>query len=361
MGIRKLLENLKEKGLKIGIISSNSKKNIEQYLKLKKMDVFDNICTSNKIFGKHVEIRKLLKKLDMKAGNVIYIGDEYRDIIACKNSSVRILAVTWGYDSLDLIKKGNPDFIANKPEEIYKIIDNIEIDKKSDLKDLEIVLISDLHLGYINNNRKLEKAVKKINQQSPDIVFIAGDLFDGNFLAVQSHDDAKELLNSIKTKYGTFLCWGNHDAGNSFGRMKQFIKSTDIILIEDNVINIENKFIIAGRKDSYPIDFQGEMRVSDFKELDKVNKELPIIVIDHQPSNLMEYVNKADLVLSGHTHKGQVFPFNLITKHLFIVDYGHYKSDSGLQSIVTSGLGTWGPPMRIGSDNEIAKIAVRFN
>lgn len=238
---------------------------------------------------------------------------------------------------------------------------DITIDKKSSIDNLKVILISDVHLGYINDNNKFRKAVDKINKQNPDVVVITGDLFDGNFLALQSPNETKDIFNSIKTKYGTYLCWGNHDAGSSFHMMKDFIKETNITLLEDEMINVENKFIIVGRRDSSPIGNQGGSRQVEYKDLELLKEDLPVIVLDHQPSNIEEYAEIADLVLCGHTHKGQAFPFSLITKKLFIVDYGYYRFDSKAQVIVTSGLGTWGPPMRIGSDNEIASINIKFN
>ncbi len=234
---------------------------------------------------------------------------------------------------------------------------DIKIDKKSNLDKLNLVLISDLHLGYFNDNKKFKKNIDKINSLNPDAVVIAGDVFDGNFKAVQNNEETRILFNSIKSKYGTFLNFGNHDAGETFTEMKRFVESTNVNLLEDNLVKIENKFAIAGRKDMRPIGFQGEERK---KEWNKAGEDkLPIIVLEHEPV-FDEYNGKADLVLSGHTHKGQIFPFNLATKMYYKNHYGYLKFESGLQTIVTSGLGTWGPPMRIGSRNEIVKINITF-
>lgn len=234
---------------------------------------------------------------------------------------------------------------------------NIKIDKKSSLNNLNLVLISDLHLGYFNDNKKFKKNIDKINSLNPDAVVIAGDVFDGNFKAVQNNEETRILFNSIKSKYGTFLNFGNHDAGETFKEMKSFVESTNINLLEDNLVKIEDKLAIAGRKDMRPIGFQGEARKKEWNEAGE--DKLPIIVLEHEPV-FDEYNGKADLVLSGHTHKGQIFPFNLATKMYYKNHYGYLKFESGLQTIVTSGLGTWGPPIRIGSRNEIAKINITF-
>jgi predicted MPP superfamily phosphohydrolase len=87
---------------------------------------------------------------------------------------------------------------------------------------------------------------------------------------------------------------------------------------------------------------------------------MPIVVMDHDPSNIKQYDNKVDLLLFGHTHKGQIFPANLITNAMYVADYGHYQKDNDSPHIVvTSGVSTWGPPMRIGTNNEIAVIILR--
>ena len=114
---------------------------------------------------------------------------------------------------------------------------------------------------------------------------------------------------------------------------------------------------MAGRKDSFPIGGQGDKR--EKLTLPAKAGELPVIVMDHQPGNIRDYGEETDLILCGHTHQGQMFPFNLITNAVFDVDYGYYRaSDDSPQVIVTSGAGTWGPPQRVATDNEVAEILV---
>lgn len=244
---------------------------------------------------------------------------------------------------------------------IYLESYDINISKKSNIDKLNVVMFSDMHLGYINGKTKLEKVVNKINEQNPDIVIIAGDLYDGNYEAIQNKAEVERLLGSIKSKYGTYMAWGNHDAGTNFQKMKKSIGNTNIKLLEDKVEVIKDTVAIAGRKDSRPIGDQGSGRTTIHDELDKLEKDLPVIVIDHRPSNIHEYKNNVDLILSGHTHKGQIFPGNLVTNLMYTVDYGHYEDSTGVQTIVSSGAGVWGPPMRIGTNSEIVKININFN
>lgn len=236
----------------------------------------------------------------------------------------------------------------------------VNIAKKSQLSGLKAVMLSDLHLGYVNGAEKLEKIVKTINQIEPDIVMISGDLFDGNFEAVQHPQKVQQLLSSIQAEYGTYLVWGNHDAGENFDKMSAFIKESKLILLEDNLIEVANKFALMGRKDSSPIGNQNGARKAVTGVTEQI-AQLPLIVLDHQPSNWKEYGSPVDLVLSGHTHQGQVFPFNLATKKIFDVDYGQGHNEEGTQIIVSSGAGTWGPPIRIGTKTEIVQIEMTFN
>lgn len=245
--------------------------------------------------------------------------------------------------------------------QLYVTTYEVSIDKESTIDSLEIVMISDLHLGYSNDNKFLKKAVDQINRLSPDIVVIVGDLFDGNFSAITAPTETSNLLNSIHTRYGTYMCWGNHDAGKEFDKMKDFIMQTNIKLLEDSFTTVGDKLIIVGRKDSSPIGDQGVERSNVDINSKDFEESLPIIVLDHQPTNILDNPYNADLILMGHTHAGQIFPFNLVTNKVFISDYGYYQLPSSTQTIVTSGLGTWGPPMRIGSKNEIVKITINFN
>lgn len=229
--------------------------------------------------------------------------------------------------------------------------------KEAKNQNVRAVLITDLHLGYINDEKKVAKMVTKIDQLKPDIVLISGDLFDGNYYALQKPVQVIEQFKRLSSNYGTYLCWGNHDAGATFEQMKEFVKKANITLLEDEVLELTDTAVLVGRKDSHPIGNQGGQRKAIETKLTNESKKLPIIVMDHQPSSIDEYGEEVDLIVSGHTHQGQIFPFNLVTKAYFTVDYGYYQQDSAhAQVIVSSGVGTWGPPMRVGTESEIVQI-----
>lgn len=245
-------------------------------------------------------------------------------------------------------------------QQIKTIRYEVTLDKKQAKKQkVRAFLITDLHLGYINDEKKVAKIVTKINQLQPDIVLISGDLFDGNYYALQKPEQVIEQFKRLSSTYGTYLCWGNHDAGATFNQMKEFVKKANITLLEDEALELTDTAVLVGRKDSRPIGNQGGQRQSIEKQLTNETKKLPIIVMDHQPSTIDEYGEDVALIVSGHTHQGQIFPFNLVTKAYFTVDYGYYQQDSThTQVIVSSGVGTWGPPMRVGTQSEIVQIDI---
>lgn len=229
--------------------------------------------------------------------------------------------------------------------------------QESQTKDsIKIALISDIHLGYVVDENHLEKVVSKINSMKPDVICIAGDIFDGDITSLSNPEKLQTLFKEMKSKYGVYACLGNHDAGDGYNKMIDFLEKSDIIVLMDEAIVVDNQFILAGRRDSSPIGMHGEER----EKLSFSNEEnLPVVVMDHQPGNINQYSNEADLILCGHTHKGQIFPFGFITNALFDVDYGYYRaSDKAPQVIVTSGIGTWGPPQRVASDSEVVEIDI---
>ena len=142
--------------------------------------------------------------------------------------------------------------------------------------------------------------------------------------------------------------------------MTDFLSKANIKLLSEEYTVIDNRLVLIGRLDSAPIgkyDGVARKKVSDFFKV--TDPSMPVIVMDHNPANIDEYSGDIDLILSGHTHKGQIFPANLVTKMIYTVDYGHYQKDSNSPHvIVSSGVGYWGMPMRVGTDCEIVSIQI---
>lgn len=225
-------------------------------------------------------------------------------------------------------------------------------------EDMTIVLISDVHLGAVGSEKRLPEIVERINALEPDLVCIAGDFFDSDFEAIQDPDAAESVLKNLRSTHGVWACLGNHDAGSTAVQMQSFLERCGIRLLNDEYTVIADKLVLAGRLDGSPIGGYGGMKRQEL-ELEGVDPALPVIVMDHNPAHIDEYGEEIDLILCGHTHRGQIFPGSLITDRMYTVDYGHYRKDaSSPQVIVSSGVGTWGMPMRVGTDCEIVRISL---
>lgn len=241
---------------------------------------------------------------------------------------------------------------------IKQVSYDIKLEEKIMASELNIVLISDIHIGALKSEKRLEKIVRSINDLEPDIVCISGDIFDNDYYAIHKPEESIKLLKSVKTKYGVYACLGNHDSGKTINQLLDFLDRSNIKVLNDEYVVIDKQFILVGRLDASPIGGYGDMRRKKFEEvMTGIDYTLPIIVMDHNPANIEEYGDKVDLILSGHTHRGQIFPGSMFTNAMFIVDYGYYRKDNNSPHVVvTSGAGTWGMPMRVGTNCEIVSI-----
>lgn len=256
----------------------------------------------------------------------------------------------------------------------------ITVDKSApDMDSLKMVLLADTHFGYNSGAVHAQEIVDKINEQQPDLVCIAGDIFDNEYDAVREPEKISEILRTIRSKYGVYACWGNHDlnepilAGFTFKhkkedskqlkdpRMKLFLQNSNIQLLEDEAVLIDNSFYVVGRKDASLIEKIEEKRKTPAQLTQKLDKDKTIIVIDHQPKELQDIADAGvDLDLCGHTHDGQTFPGNFTVKFLWENPCGYLQKGS-MHNIVTSGSGVWGPAMRVGTDSEICTINLTFS
>ena len=240
---------------------------------------------------------------------------------------------------------------------------DIQLKKPVVADGIKVVLIADLHFGYSTAEKDLPRIIKGINDLEPDLVCIAGDIFNDDINLMRNPEIAVDLLKSIKAIYGVYACLGNHDGGRTFPEMLDFLERSNIVLLNDKLMVIDDRFVLVGRLDSSPIGGFGVLKrscIADVMASASIDQGLPVIALDHSPSHLEEYGNEFDLLLFGHTHRGQFFPMNLITKSIFTVDYGHYQKDpNSPHAIVTSGVSTWGTPIRIGTNNEIVSITIR--
>lgn len=232
----------------------------------------------------------------------------------------------------------------------------VNVNKKAGkIKKLNVVLVSDVHMGIMIRENGIDKLVTSINRLKPDIVFFAGDMVDESTEA-SLEKYYSSAFKKIKTKYGVYSITGNHEYMNNAEVAIKYMEKAKVKVLKDEAVKVNDSFYVVGRNDA------AGGKVKPLKEvLKNVDKKLPIIELNHRPVALEEAEkNGVDLQLSGHTHQGQVFPFNFTTELVFEDSYGYMKRKN-FNLIVTSGYGTWGPPIRVGTKGEIVKINLDFS
>lgn len=238
---------------------------------------------------------------------------------------------------------------AQKPK-----IKNVKVKIKNLKNPLKIAQLTDVHIGEYLKEEFLDDIVKRVNASSPDAVVITGDLVD---LEITQIEDTLLGLKNLKSKYGTFYVPGNHEYYHGVGPIMEYVESLGIkVLRNENVqfggINLAGAYdISAFRANSiYKPDIK--------KALAGIDADLPTVFLAHQPKQIEEFDDKTpvDLMLSGHTHAGQIFPFSLLVRLAQPYLYGLYKHNEKMQIYVSSGAGFWGPPIRFLAPSEIAMI-----
>jgi hypothetical protein len=243
-------------------------------------------------------------------------------------------------------------------------------------KNKTIIQLSDVHLGHFYGSEFLNNLVRKVNALNPEIIFITGDLFDG-MAATISHFAAG--LDQLRTKKGVFFITGNHETYVGLNRVLNVLKKTKIQILHNEIIEVDGLQIMG-------IGYPGIREAHEIRGLEKLpqnsSNNRPRILLFHTPTNIRPKggdgldhhfatywvpdtsfaLNKemgADLQLSGHSHAGQIFPFGYLTKLIYKgYDYGFHRL-SRFAIYTTSGVGTWGPPMRTGNSPEIVVMNLK--
>jgi predicted MPP superfamily phosphohydrolase len=239
-------------------------------------------------------------------------------------------------------------------------VEKIEIsvpNEHAPIKSLKMVVVSDLHLGNTLGKKQLQRYVNLINEQEPDLIVIAGDLLNGDLKPLLKQEMDKELLR-LNAPLGTFAVLGNHEyIGGDVGKTLKFLESCNIKCLRDSVWKIDDLLVIIGRDDRHN---RNRLPLEKLCEQIENEQNLPVILLDHQPFQLEEAVaNNIALMLSGHTHDGQIWPISLVVRSMYEVAHG-YKKRENTHFYVSSGLGIWGAPFRIGTRSEVVVIGLRF-
>jgi uncharacterized protein len=237
---------------------------------------------------------------------------------------------------------------------------DLSIGKKAGgIKSMNIVVASDIHLGTIIDKSRFDRIVSKINELNPDLVLLPGDIVDEDLKPVikQNLGDA---LRKIESKYGVYAVTGNHEYIGGVNEACAYLVDHKVVMLRDQCVKVGDSFYLLGREDRSVNRRGGRQRKELSQLMATVDRSLPVILMDHQPFGLEEAAfYGVDLQISGHTHNGQLWPINYIVEMIYELPWG-YKALGSTHVYVSNGVGTWGPPVRIGNRPEIVNIRLRF-
>ena len=250
---------------------------------------------------------------------------------------------------------------------------DIAVDKPG--KDMTVVFVADLHLSVNSELSTTVKMVDLINRENPDLVLVGGDIFTSSYEALFDPQYYSSAPSNIRSRLGVYGVYGNHDVDEPLlggfpmaplseafrtSRMEQFMKDSGFTMLSDETVLIDGFLQLIGRVDGEKAGDGTNNRMSAAELLKGIDRAKPVLVLEHEPREYRDLKEAgADVVLSGHTHNGQLFPGNLIVP-LFNENGWGYKVVDGLQTLVTAGIGYYGPPIRVGTDSEISVIRLTF-
>jgi len=225
--------------------------------------------------------------------------------------------------------------------------------------EVTILMASDIHLGALIGERREKHLLDIIRQKKPDLVLLCGDLVDGEIAPVLRKNLGRHI-QEIKTPLGVYAITGNHEYIGGIRNTLPYLKSIHIRMMMDEMITLPNGIQLVGRIDRSAS--RGPSKLKSLAELvSGIDTTKPVIVMNHQPFNFQEVADaKVDLHLSGHTHNGQLWPFNYITKAIYELSWGLMKKGN-TNFYVSSGYGSWGPPVRTGNRPEVVIFSLKFD
>ena len=262
-------------------------------------------------------------------------------------------------------------------QQIKVVNEHISIEAAdSDLEDLRVVLIADLHISVNSRPELTRRMVELVNEQDPDLILVAGDIFTSN-MGMTHPELYTDALSQMHSTYGVYAVGGNHDVDeNLFGgfsvspiseafrtqEMDDFLDAAGFTMLYDEGVTIaDGRITLLGRLDERKAGDGTSDRLSVEDLISGVDQNTPILVIEHEPVEMDELsAAGVDAVFCGHTHNGQIFPGNVIVPIFNEYCYG-IEDVNGMYAIVTAGAGYYGPPMRVGTDNEVMVIDISFN
>lgn len=215
----------------------------------------------------------------------------------------------------------------------------------------KIVFISDIHLGAVNKKIFIESVIQQINGADPEVVLIGGDYFDGSLSEYNSYSDP---LKNIKSRYGIYFVNGNHESYIGEQGADLALQSAGVRILKDEIANVDGLNIVGA---DFTSDFGNKQGIEELMK--KVKADEANIFLHHEPRyNDLARDSGIDLQLAGHTHYGQQFPFQFFTWLIYKKYHNGLRVEDNYTSYTSNGVGTWGPPIRIGNTPEIVVITI---
>ena len=251
-----------------------------------------------------------------------------------------------------------------------------DISEGQETGEMRVVLLGDLHMSVNSNPKLIEKAVTLANEQDPDVILIAGDFFTSNYEGLKHPELYIEQLKKLSAKEGVYAVYGNHDVKENLfcgfavapvseayrmPEMDAFLDECGFTMLEDETTTIaDGHILLVGRKDRDKVGDGTDIRKPVEELLEGIEPADKVFVLEHEPTDYNELDEEgADIVFSGHTHRGQIWPCNYFIGLFNKNGYGH-KVVNGIDTFVTEGVGYFGPPQRSGTESEVMVIDIKY-
>lgn len=218
---------------------------------------------------------------------------------------------------------------------------------------LKIVQISDVHVGLIVREKRVQRILNAVKKENPDVLVSTGDLVDGQ---IDNLEGIADLLQTVKPRYGKYAITGNHEYYAGLRQALRFTQKAGFTLLRGEATSIEGIINIAGVDDPAGKSFDHPASKSEREILEGLPDDRFTVLLKHRPAIDRDSIGLFDLQLSGHTHKGQIFPFNIVTWYYYPIHSGCLTPVDGCHLYVSRGSGTWGPPIRFLSPPEVTLI-----
>lgn len=216
---------------------------------------------------------------------------------------------------------------------------------------LKVVFITDLHLGFMAGQKSAQEIVARIEMENPDLVLCAGDLLDGNLAELE---EIVGTFRRLRPELGKYAVTGNHETYIGTKQAIPLLQEAGFDVLSNEHAELDQHLTLLGL--GYDDNENCEQEQSLVQDLDSKDYN---ILLKHAPNLCSENLNRVDLQLGGHTHKGQIFPFGLLTRFVYPYINGLYELKNNSLLYVSPGTGSWGPRMRLGTQREITIINIK--